>query len=187
MTVKKNHMSKLLILYPPTQPLLEHDLPLWLEVKDEDEVYSTLLYVVEIVMGGKPKDEDDMIENLIYNPPPSVSPLEYIVRETQSNPSTDRYVANYTSLLWGKIHRVWRMKMPSKVFLGSSTDCKIICRCYDVIHMFINNYQLRKYRKAITSSPHVDFLESAYASRWNSPESAPIQFLHKEEESAITA
>jgi len=34
-------------------------------------------------MGGRSQDEDDMIENLIQNPPPSVSPLEDIVRETQ--------------------------------------------------------------------------------------------------------
>ena len=48
-------------------------------------------------MGGKPQDEDDMIENLIHNPPPNVSPLEDIVRETQKNPSIDLYVADPTS------------------------------------------------------------------------------------------
>jgi len=36
MTIKNGHMSKQLILYPPAQPLLEHDLPLWLEEEDED-------------------------------------------------------------------------------------------------------------------------------------------------------
>jgi len=65
MTIKNKHMSKQLTLYPPSQPLLEHDLPLWLEEEDEDEVYSTPLSTVEITMGGKPQDEDDMIENLI--------------------------------------------------------------------------------------------------------------------------
>ena len=39
-----------------------------------------------------------MIENLIQNPPPSVSPLEDIVRETQNNPSTDLCAADSTSL-----------------------------------------------------------------------------------------
>ena len=39
-----------------------------------------------------------MIEKLIQNPPPSVSPLEDIVRETQNNPSTDLCVADPTSL-----------------------------------------------------------------------------------------
>ena len=98
MTIKNEHMSKQLILYPPAQPLLEHDQPLWLEEEDEDEIYSTPLCTLEISMGGKPQDEDDMIENLIQNPPPSVSPLEDIVRETQNNPSTDLCVAEPTSL-----------------------------------------------------------------------------------------
>lgn len=39
MTIKNGHMSKQLVLYPPAQPLLEHDLPLWLEEEDEDEFY----------------------------------------------------------------------------------------------------------------------------------------------------
>ena len=75
MNIKNGHMSKQLILYPPAQPLLEHDLPLWLEEEDEDEVYSAPLCTLEIAMEGKPQDEDDMIENLIRNPPPSVSPV----------------------------------------------------------------------------------------------------------------
>jgi len=41
MTIKNGHMSKQLVLYPPAQPLLEHDLPLWLEEvwtrKDEQD------------------------------------------------------------------------------------------------------------------------------------------------------
>lgn len=52
MTIKNGHMSKQLVLYPPTQPLLEHDLPLWLEEEDEDEVYSTPLCIVEATRGG---------------------------------------------------------------------------------------------------------------------------------------
>jgi len=39
-----------------------------------------------------------MIENLIQNPPPGVSPLEDIVRETQNNPSTNLCVSNPTPL-----------------------------------------------------------------------------------------
>ena len=49
-------------------------------------------------MGGKLQDEDDMIENLIQNPPHNVSPLEEIVREIQKNPSIDLFVVNPTSL-----------------------------------------------------------------------------------------
>eukprot|EP00253_Pinus_taeda_P030082 PITA_30082 len=47
MTIKNGPMSKQLVLYPPAQPLLEHDLPLWLEEGDKDEVYSTPLCTVE--------------------------------------------------------------------------------------------------------------------------------------------
>ena len=86
MTIKNGHMSKQLILYRLAQPLLEHNLPLWLEEEDEDEAYSSPLCTLETAMGGKPQDEDDMIENFIQNLPPSLSPLEDIVRETQNNP-----------------------------------------------------------------------------------------------------
>ena len=89
-------MSKQLILYPPAQPLLEHDIPLWLEEEDEDEFYYAPLYALEISYGGKQQDEDDMIENMIQNPSPSVSSLEDIVRETQNNPSTNVYAADST-------------------------------------------------------------------------------------------
>jgi len=66
--------------------------------EDEDEVYSAPLCALETAMGGKLQDEDDMIENLIQNPPPSVLPLEDIVREIQNNPLTDLCVVDLTSL-----------------------------------------------------------------------------------------
>eukprot|EP00253_Pinus_taeda_P024767 PITA_24767 len=98
MTIKNRHMSKQLILYPLAQPLLEHDLPLWLEEEYEDEVYSTPLCALETIMWGKPQNEDDIIENLIQNPTPSIFPLEDLVRETQDNPLTDLCVTDSTSL-----------------------------------------------------------------------------------------
>ena len=52
MTIKNGHMSKQLVLYPPVQPSLEHDLPLWLEEEEEDEVYSTQIYALEATMRG---------------------------------------------------------------------------------------------------------------------------------------
>jgi len=55
MTIKNMHMSKKLILYTLAQPLLEHDLPLWLEEENEDEVYSAPMCRVETVMGGTVK------------------------------------------------------------------------------------------------------------------------------------
>ena len=38
MTIKNGHLSKQLVLYPPARPSLEHELPLWLEEEEEDEV-----------------------------------------------------------------------------------------------------------------------------------------------------
>ena len=45
MTINNGHMAKQLVLYPPTQPSLEHDIPLWLEEEEEDEVYSAQLMI----------------------------------------------------------------------------------------------------------------------------------------------
>ena len=96
MTIKNGHMSKQLVLYPPAQPLLEHDLPLWLEEEDEDEFYSTPLCMVESTRGG-PQTEDDLIENLIQNPPPNVFPLEELVGDTQASALVDLCVTDPTS------------------------------------------------------------------------------------------
>jgi len=35
MTIKNGHLSKQLVLYPPAQPSMEHELPLWLEEEEE--------------------------------------------------------------------------------------------------------------------------------------------------------
>ena len=64
MTINNGPMSKQLVLYPPAQPLLEHELPLWLEEGEEDEVYSAPLCTLETTRGG-PQTEDDLIETLI--------------------------------------------------------------------------------------------------------------------------
>jgi len=93
MTIKNGPMSKQLVLYPPAQPLLEHDLPLWLDEGEEDEVYSAPLCTVETTRGG-PKTEDDLIETLIQNPPPSALPLEELVEDTQASTLVDPCVTN---------------------------------------------------------------------------------------------
>jgi len=88
MAIKNVPMSKQLVLYPPAQPLLEHDLPLWLEEGEEDEVYSAPFCTLETTRGG-PQTEDDLIETLIQNPPPSALSLEKLVEDTQaSSPPT---------------------------------------------------------------------------------------------------
>ena len=96
MTIKNGPISKQLVLYPHAQPLLEHDLPLWLEEEEEDEVYSAPLCTVEARKGGPPT-EDDLIENLIQNPPPSVLSLEELVEDTQANALVDLGATNPTT------------------------------------------------------------------------------------------
>ncbi len=69
-------MSKQIVLYPPAQPSLEHDLPLWLEEEEEDEVYLAQLYALEATMGGGQQYEDDLIKHLLQIPTPSSLPLK---------------------------------------------------------------------------------------------------------------
>lgn len=96
MTIKNGPMSKQLVLYPPAQPSLEHDLPLWLEEGEEDDVYSAPLCTVEATKGGPPT-EVDLIENLIQNPPPSELSLEELVEDTQANALVDLSATNPTN------------------------------------------------------------------------------------------
>ena len=89
MTIKNVHLSKQLVLYPPAQPSLEHDLPLWIEEEEYDEVYLAQLYTLEATMGGGQTDEDYSIEHILQNPTPSTSSLEEVVKETKSNHQID--------------------------------------------------------------------------------------------------
>jgi len=68
MTIKNGHLSKQLVLYPPTQPSLEHDLPLWVEEEEEDEVYHTTsypIYTLDAIIGQGQPDEDDLIDQIL--------------------------------------------------------------------------------------------------------------------------
>jgi len=96
MTIKNGPMSKQLVLYPPAQPLLEHDLLLWLEEGEEDDVYSAALCTLETTSGG-PQTEDDLIETLIQNPAPSALSLEILVEYTQASTLVDLCVTDPTS------------------------------------------------------------------------------------------
>jgi len=96
MTIKNGPMSKQLVIYPPSQPLLEHDLPFWLEEEDEDEVYFAPLCIVETTRGG-PQTEDDLIESLIQSPPPIALSLEELVEDAQASTVVDLYVTDPTS------------------------------------------------------------------------------------------
>ena len=46
LTIKNGHLSKQLVLYPPSQPCIEYDLPLWLEEEENHEIYSTTYYTI---------------------------------------------------------------------------------------------------------------------------------------------
>jgi len=98
MTIKNGHMSKQLVLYPPAQLSLEHDLPLWLEEEEEDEVYSAQIYTLETTMGGGQPDEDDLIEHILQIPAPSTLSLEEVVKETQKNHQIDQCLANSNTI-----------------------------------------------------------------------------------------
>jgi len=91
-------MSKQLVLYPPAQPSLEHDLPLWFEEEEEDEGYFSQLYTLEATIGGGQQDEDDLIEHLLQRPTPSSLALEQRVRETHNNHPIDLCLANSNPL-----------------------------------------------------------------------------------------
>jgi len=64
-----------------------------LDEGEEDEVYSAPLCTVETTRGG-PQTEDDLIETLIQNPPPSALPLEELVEDTQASTLVDPCVTN---------------------------------------------------------------------------------------------
>jgi len=92
MTIKNGCLSKQLVLYPPAQPSIEHDLPLWLEEEEEDEVYHTTSHPIctlyAIIGGGKP-DEYDLIDQILQNYPPNTIPLDELVKESGGNPWTE--------------------------------------------------------------------------------------------------
>ena len=53
MTIKNGFLSKQLVLYPPAQPSIDHDLPIWLE-DEEYELYNTapMCTIDAILRGG---------------------------------------------------------------------------------------------------------------------------------------
>ena len=68
MTIKNWHLSIQLVLYPPTQPSIENDLPLWLEDEEGEEFYQTTPYPIwalDIVIKGGKLDEDDLIDHIL--------------------------------------------------------------------------------------------------------------------------
>lgn len=74
MAIKNGHLSRQMVLYPPAQPYLEHNLPLWLEEEEEYEVYhatSYPIYTLDAIIGGGKHDEDDLIDKILQNHSPT--------------------------------------------------------------------------------------------------------------------
>ena len=67
-----------------------------MEEGEEDEVYYAPLCIVEATRGG-PQTEDDLIENLIQNPCPSVLSLEELVEDTQASALVDLGATDLTT------------------------------------------------------------------------------------------
>jgi len=68
MTIKNGHLSKQLVLYPLAQPYVEHDLPLWIEDEEEEDLYQSSLYPVctlDTAVGSRQLDEDDLIDHFL--------------------------------------------------------------------------------------------------------------------------
>lgn len=68
MIIKNGNFWKRLVLYPLAESSIEHDLRLWLEEEDEDEVYHTTSHPIctldDVIGGGQP-DEYDLIDKII--------------------------------------------------------------------------------------------------------------------------
>lgn len=91
MTIINGHLSKQLVLYPPSQLSIEHDLPIWLEDEEEDVSYHTMPYLVctlDIVIGRRKLNEDGLINHILHNQPPTPILVDELMKETESNPWT---------------------------------------------------------------------------------------------------
>ena len=94
MTIKNGHLSKQLVFYPPVQPSLENELPLWLEEEEEDEVYSSLICTLDATIRRGQPDEDDLIKKILKNKPPNTRSLEALVKKIEDNPWIDLFLVD---------------------------------------------------------------------------------------------
>ena len=67
MTINNRHLSKKLVLYPPPQPSIEHDLLLWLENEEYEGYHTTShpIYTLDVVIGRGQQDEDNIIDQIL--------------------------------------------------------------------------------------------------------------------------
>ena len=84
MTIKYGPLSKQLMLYPPAQPSIHHDLPIWLE-DEEDELYKiSPMCIVDVILRGGQLDEDYLIDHAIQNQSSTNIPLKILVKDFES-------------------------------------------------------------------------------------------------------
>ena len=113
MTIKNGPLSKQLVLYPPTQPSIDHDLPIWLE-NEEDELYNTApMCTIDVILRGGNLYEDEVIDHAIQNQSSTNNPLKTLVKEFESQP-------------WMEVHSVESTSESTKVIdFGPSLSLKI--------------------------------------------------------------
>ena len=101
------------MLYPPTHPSIDHDLPIWLE-DDEDELYNTApMCTIDFILRGGQLDEDELIDHAIQNQSSTNIPLETLVKDLESQP-------------WMEVHSVETTSKTTKVIdFGPSSSLKI--------------------------------------------------------------
>ena len=86
MTIKNGPLSKQLVLYPPTQPSIDHDLPIWLE-DEEYELYNIApMCTVDAILSGGQLDEYEIINHAIQNQSSTNIPLETLLKESEIQP-----------------------------------------------------------------------------------------------------
>ena len=66
MTISDGTETKKLTLYPPSQPSLEYETPLWMEIEEEGGVQPLL--TIGKALNFKDETEDDAINNFISEP-----------------------------------------------------------------------------------------------------------------------
>ena len=76
MHISHGNVVKELTLYPPAKPMIQQEIPLWLdeeEVEQEDETLQ--LYLIEQSLAAKPQTKDDFLSQFI-NSSPSINFVE---------------------------------------------------------------------------------------------------------------
>jgi hypothetical protein len=90
MTITDGLSQKQIVLYPPTQPLIKENLPMWVE-EEEDLVQTTSypIYTINTTLASSKIDEDTFLVNFLQNQYPTDVKIEGINDETIYEISAD--------------------------------------------------------------------------------------------------